>query len=230
MNTPNDLFDRWVDKVCDFIAKVEPKINKCSAGFQSPPLLNRRPEVVWLGFNPNEPYAFTGVDRKRFYSGNPYWETRMRWRMWRRLHQAFTRAGYAAPITDGRFVLTNAVYFGSKNIAEMERLPEWPAICGECLSLTAELIQEIYRPKAVVCFSLPKCFNQLSGRLQFQDVVRFHPLSANGEPVCQWAAKGIWGDIRVYGIVHPSAPAFSRAYGDAFVRFLQSELEASRNL
>lgn len=226
MKTRKELYDQWVDKVCKYIDKVGPKINKCSASFQSPPVLDRHPDVVWLGFNPHEPYPYNGINRERFYNGNPFWQgADTPWKIWRPVYSTFQYIDFLPPVTDGKFVMMNAFYFGSDDIKEMKHLPDWISIRNQCLDFTAEVIQTIFKPKAVVCFSIPECFQRLNDRYHFGNVELFHPLSEKGEPVKQLMAKGVWDDIPVFGTVHPSAPAFSYAYRTAFARYLRKELE-----
>lgn len=226
MKTQKELFDAWVDDVCKFIEEVGPKINKCSASFQTPPVLDKHPDIVWLGFNPHEPYEYAGVNRERFYKGNPCWGgEKTEWKIWRPVYETFQHIGFPHPVTDGNFVLMNAFYFGSDDMDEMKHLPDWRSVRDRCLDFTSDLIRNIYKPKAVVCFSISECFNRLNDRFHFENVERFHPLSEKGEPVKQEMAKGVWGDIPVYGTVHPSAPAFGYAYRDAMARFLKKELE-----
>lgn len=226
METRKELYDKWVDKVCQYIEDVGPKIDHCSASFQSPAVLDKSPDVVWLGFNPHEPYPYDGAHRERFYTGNPCWSgEKTSWRIWKTVYSTFQHIGYPHPVTDGNFVFMNAFYFGSNDIKEMTHLPDWINIRNQCLDFTAEVIQDIFKPKAVVCFSIPACFQKLNDRFHFKDVEVFHPLNEKGESVKYQMAKGLWGTIPVYGIIHPSARTFGYEYREAFAKYLRKELE-----
>ena len=51
-----ELYEKWVDKVCQFIECVGPEINCTSCAMQSKPVLDKSPQVVFLGYNAHEPF------------------------------------------------------------------------------------------------------------------------------------------------------------------------------
>ena len=87
----------------------------CSV-FQSKPVLNIQPDILFLGYNANEDYGYAGIERKRFWEGNlSFYEEGARykdpWKMWYR--------PYTKPMEDGNFAFMNAVYFGSSKIRQL---------------------------------------------------------------------------------------------------------------
>ena len=50
-----ELYDQWVNKVCQYIENVGPEINCTSCAMESKPALDRSPQVVFLGYNAHEP-------------------------------------------------------------------------------------------------------------------------------------------------------------------------------
>ena len=111
-----EKYANWVNRVTAFLAETGPKLGEkgthCCT-FQSKPVLEKQPDVVFLGYNPHEPGAFSQDDiiQKRFFEGNPafYSPERKKWKVWK-LEGAFEWAEYPQPITDGNFVFFNAVY------------------------------------------------------------------------------------------------------------------------
>ena len=68
--TRKELYDNWVERVCHFLEETGPKLGKggrCCSTFQSAPVLDKSPDVVFLGYNPHEDYGYVPVDRERFY-------------------------------------------------------------------------------------------------------------------------------------------------------------------
>ena len=56
--TKEKLYDRWVNEVCDFLKEVGPKLDRCCSAMQSRPVLDKSPEVVFLGYNAHESDSF----------------------------------------------------------------------------------------------------------------------------------------------------------------------------
>ena len=61
-----ELYEKWVDKVCQFIESVGPEINCTSCAMQSKPVLDKSPQVVFLGYNAHEPFPYQGANKERF--------------------------------------------------------------------------------------------------------------------------------------------------------------------
>ena len=78
----------------------------------------------------------------------------MKWRIWSKPYHALAFADYTKPMEDGNFVFMNAVYFGSKTIKQLEQLPNAKPAIARCLEFTKEVIHDIFKPKAIVCFSV----------------------------------------------------------------------------
>ena len=220
------------------------KGNPC-ASFQSKPVLDKCLDVVYLGYNPHEAREFLkeDVSPERFYEGNPdfYSGSRKGWKVWR-LAGAFDRADYKEPITDGNFVFFNAVYFGSKDIASFKKIPGSGNAIEKCLTFTEEVIHDIFKPKCIVCFSVPDCFNLLNNRFAFKDVKQINTAESTDDDLIDFAMskekgawkcvytcskavmKGNWNGIPVYGIPHPSSSVSNDDLG-AIALYLRSELQ-----
>ena len=240
-------YDNWVQRVCAFLAEEGPKLNKHCASFQSKPILDKQPDVVFLGYNPHENWEYFKEDSQpeRFYEGNPSFcnpEMRKRgnWKIWNRIYDAFDWAEYTRPVEDGNFVFFNAVYFGSDNIQEMKSIPSASEAIDKCLDFTSEVIQEIFKPKCVVCFSIPDCFDLLNLKFSFTDN-RSIKLNENIAPhLTEFAIKkcwksgvpnsnrtiktALWNGIPVYGIPHPSGLNNYDDWG-LIALFLRNEME-----
>lgn len=207
--TKKELYDAWVERVCRFIEEVGPGLGLTSCAMQSKPVLDKQPEVVFLGYNAHEVDGYMGANRERFYEGNPYFHADTqdpKWKVWYRTRDMFSYppVNWAEPVTEGNFVFMNVVYFGSNTIKELQAKEGSKEVIGQCLDFTAEVVQEIFQPKCVVCFSVNECFNLLAKRFSFTDVDYIRLTNTEGKPVKQRVVKGMWGKMPVYGIPHPS--------------------------
>ncbi len=221
--TKKERYDRWVDEVCAFLEEVGPKLNCCCSAMQSRPELDRSPEVVFLGYNANEQGEFY-VDKKRFADGNPSFykddgKNRMTWPIWAKPYHAMKRIGFTRPMEDGNFVFMNAVYFGGSSIKQLQEIPESREAIAQCMRFTEEVITKIFRPKAVVCFSIDSVFEPLARQCDFRDVERVVVHGKNG------VKRGTWDDIPVIGVPHPAAHGLTNDDWDAFALFIKQELE-----
>ena len=243
-----EKYANWVARVTAFLAETGPILGEkgthCCT-FQSKPVLDKCPDVVYLGYNPHEAWEFfkEDVSPERFYEGNPgfYSESRKGWRVWR-LANAFEWADYQDPIKDGNFVFFNAVYFGSEDIASFKKIPGSSDAIEKCLTFTEEVIRDIFMPKCVVCFSVPDCFDLLNKRFVFKDVNQINTAESTDRHLIDFATskekgawkgiytcskpviKGDWDGIPVYGIPHPSSSVSNDDLG-AIALYLRSELQ-----
>lgn len=239
-------YDEWVNRVCAFLSEVGPILNVTCGSFQSRPILDKQPDVVFLGYNPHESGSFVQSDeiRKRFYKGNPsfYIEANNNWAIWKPLCESFKWADYIQPIEDEHFVFFNAIYFGTNSISEFKNLPNSNEAIKKCLQFTGEVIQDIFKPKCVVCFSVPDCFDNLNRFYKFTSVKRINTLHETDASLIDFAMKkeangwksaysckriikkGIWNGIPVYGIPHPSGRVSYNDFG-AITLYLRSEMQ-----
>lgn len=231
-------YKQWVESVCDFLETTAPNLGeggRCCSVFQSKPVLNKQPDVLFLGYNAHEDYGYTGIDRKRFWKGNPsFYEEGARyrdpWKIWYRPYNAMKFAHYTAPMEDGNFVFMNAVYFGSSTIKQLECIPNIQLAIDKCLEFTKEVIIDIFCPKAIVCFSISDCFDRLNQKFGFDAVVSFSPShNINDKPYqCKKTIKmGLWEGIPVIGIPHPSTRDFSNDDWGVIAHFLKTIFIAS---
>ena len=236
--TKKELYDKWVDRVCSFMEKTGPTLGpggRCCATFQSAPVLDKSPDVVFLGYNPHENYGYDGVNKTRFYEGNPYFYTsRNKWRIWKKLYGALDYVKYLTPVTDGNFVFFNAVYFGSENIAKFVKIPGAADAINSCLDFTEEVIHNIFQPKCIVCFSINACFNPLSDKFHFSDVKTVvpefdvnntHYVSTKAVKQGLWSSSDKQNTISVLGIPHPSQAISDNDWG-AIATWLKSEMQS----
>lgn len=238
--TRKELYDNWVERVCSFLEETGPKLGpggRCCGTFQSAPVLDKSPEVVFLGYNPHENYGYVPVDRTRFYEGNPdFYTSRNKWKIWSKLYGALNYVKYLTPVTDGNYVFFNAVYFGSKDIAAFRSIPGAADAIDRCLDFTDEVIHEIFKPKCVVCFSVPDCFDRLDSKFHFAGVEKIIP-EFDGEKTHYVSTKavkrGLWCSqpkqdaIPVLGIPHPSQAISNDDWG-AIATWLKEEMQSFR--
>lgn len=223
-----ELYDAWVDRACDFIEEAGPRLDRCASVFQSKPVLDKQANVLFLGYNAQEDFPFTGLSRERFYEGNPFFYKegeRYKWKIWSKLYEMFKWADYLNPVTDGNFIFMNAVYFGSKDMKQFNAIPGSKDVIQKCLDLTGEVIQDIFKPKCIVCFSVQQCFDPLNNKYKFTDVKEFTPKMVNGEDAIVSMKKGIWGNTPVYGMTHPSSRTLSYDSQGAIMLYLKEEMQ-----
>ena len=236
--TRKELYDNWVGRVCSFLEEIGPKLGvggRCCGTFQSAPVLDKNPDVVFLGYNPHEDHGYVPVNRTRFYEGNPaFYESRDKWPIWKKLYGALDYVKYLTPVTDGNFVFFNAVYFGSANIAQLAKIPGAADAIARCLDFTDEIIHKIFQPKCVVCFSVNDCFNRLDDRFHFNwvetivpefDGERAHYVSTKSVRRGLWVSRETGRPIPVLGIPHPSQAISNDDWG-AIATWLKGEMQS----
>ncbi len=245
-STKQQRYDEWVSRVCSFIAEAGPILNVTCGSFQSRPILDKQPDVVFLGYNPHEsgPFIQDDIIRRRFYEGNPdfYSRAKEHWTIWKRFCDSLNWAEYTKPVEDGHFVFFNAIYFGTNNISEFKAKPYSGEAIKKCLQFTGEVIQDIFKPKCVVCFSVPDCFDNLNRYYKFKDVKRINTIQETDASLIEFAIKkevngwktaytckrivkkGTWNGIPVYGIPHPSGRLSPDDFG-AIALYLKSEMQ-----
>lgn len=95
----------------------------------------------------------------------------------------------------------------------------------KCIDFTGEVIQDIFRPKCVICFSINDCFRQLEQRFNFTQVETVRPPIINGDPAHHQVIKGLWNCTKVFGIPHPSGRISNDDWG-AIAMYLKKEITA----
>lgn len=233
--TRKELYDNWVDRVCRFLEETGPTLGpggRCCGTFQSAPVLDKSPEVVFLGYNPHEDYGYVPVDRTRFYEGNPeFYKSREKWPIWKNLYGALKYVGYLTPVTDGNFIFFNAAYFGSSDISKFKKIPGAAEATDMCLDFTEEVIHMIFKPKCIVCFSIPECFDRLDVKFHFDrvetvvpefDGEKMHYVSTKKVKRGLWLSRNGQDGIPIFGIPHPSLPISYDDWG-AIATWLKNE-------
>lgn len=226
-------YEIWVAKTVDFLESTAPYLGeggRCCSVMQSRPELDDNPKVLFLGYNADEDFGYCGIDKERFYKGNVkggfYDERRYtyQWRIWKKLYDAMDKgAHYNTPMKDGNFIFMNAVYFGSKTIAQLK--PVEKVIVNSCLALTNEVIHCIFKPECIVCFSVSKCFDMLASEFSFEQIQEFFPSRKdNPSLISKHRVKmGIWNGIKTIGIPHPSGKVNNDDWG-TIALFLKEQM------
>ena len=233
----NKSYDNWVKEVCSFLEDTAPRLGgnggRCCSVMQSKPVLDKQPDVVFLGYNAHEDWGFTNVDYTRFYEGNPSFyadngNARLHnpWRIWYKLYYAMKWAKYTTLMEDGNFVFMNAVYFGSSTIKQLESLPYSKNAIEKCLYFTQKVLMEVFRPKCIICFSVRNCFDLIDKQLNFTKVTSIYPQRMVGDKLLvsrHIVKRGLWNNIKVFGIPHPSLPISNDDWG-TIAQFLKKEI------
>lgn len=230
--TKKELYDRWVKEVCAFLKEVGPKLNRCCSAMQSRPVLDKSPEVVFLGHHPHEDFGWIPekeADRKRFDEGNPQFyadngKERMKWPIWAKLYDVMKFDNYTRPMEDGNFVFMNAVYFGAAKIKQLLEIPGSHEAMAQCIRFTGQAISDIFQPKVVVCLSVNHIFEKLNREFHFQNIETLQ--LKNGEHVLKKVVKrGQWGNSTVIGVPNPTSWGMSWLDLGAIALFIKQELE-----
>lgn len=206
-----ERYDHWVGEVCLFLSEAGPKLDRCCSVMQSKPVLDKSPEVVFLGYNAHEDWGYCGIDRQRFYDGNPDFYAgggmlRMSstWKVWSKLYGAMQWADCTRPMEEGNFVFMNSVYFGSTNIAQLKSIPDSTGAIDKCLRFTEQVVTHIFRPKIVICLSINDVFDPLAPTCGFREIETLHPINGTQYVSSKAVKRAWWGSCRVIGIPHPS--------------------------
>ena len=208
------LYDAWVEEVFEYIKETGSKIDRCANVLISKPVLDKQPDIVYLNLNTNEDLPYVTADKKRFYYGHPYFQTnREEWKMWANLQQAFTEINYTRPVTEGNYVLMNALYFGFNKVNQLKKEMEWheldltfDEIPTQSFTFTSRLIHSILQPKCVVCFSINNCFKPIHAQFDFEqeEEILVHTQVGN-KTIETTLLKAKWNGIPIFGITHPAA-------------------------
>lgn len=229
--TQKQKYEQWVDKALEFIYEVGPRINCYGSGaMQSAPVLDHHPEVVFLGHDANENFEWKDEEkiRRRFFDGNaPYFyqidtdkKNHNDWKFWTLPRDIFniieTNNRF---VKDGNFVLMNAFFFGANKIDQLNaKMTHEDA--KRNISLTREVICDIFKPKAVVCFSINDVFGVLPGIKNKQVINLGTKLKV---------MRGTWDNgIIVFGVPHFSA-RISYEDRDKIIAYLHIRLKTIRN-
>lgn len=211
-------YKKWVDKVVKYLEKTGPEIGTSCSVMQSRAVLDKDIDVVFLGCNANEPNGFCGVDRDRFLKGNKFFYNYKKfqnndamfhspWKVWYKPYNALAckLLNDTTPMEDGNYVFMNAIYFGTRSLNQMNKLPLVKEVKETCLNYTDEVIHDIFCPKLIVCFSIRDCFDVLNRHFGFEDVIETIPSHPNPDFHCTKKVKSAtWKGRRVIGIPHPS--------------------------
>lgn len=215
--TTQEKYTAWVDRVCEWIEKVGPKVDGSSSAMQSPPALDGHCKILFLGHDAHEPDGFCGVDRKRFFEGNKNFEKAHRsWTIWNRPCNSLRRIGHADILEPGNFMLMNLFYFGADNIDEAVGNMR-KEVMEQCIDFTEELTRDIIKPQVIVCFSEWSIFSHLRPRLTDTGRIQL----AEGIAV----SYGKWNGIPVIGMRHPSGRGITNEYLDTVFNYIIKQIK-----
>lgn len=203
-------FDLWVDKVMAYAAEAGPRIGRHVAAMQSEPFFDRQSDILFLGINPAEEGSYSSGGaadaRGRFYVGNCFppevWHNRWDWVFNPESpDNAFAKAGWGEAVRPGRYLFFNVVFFGSPHGGT--DIAAYNDIIHHCVGFSAEAITDIFRPRCVICFSVPKVFDRLNSVMHFDKVQRIERIMrTDGTPMVHRVMCGEKDGIRFYGIPH----------------------------
>jgi len=210
----------WAGKVVEYCNPIAEEIDKAFYAFQSKPIeLGKIEEttVLILGINPhcnegegcfsgqiNHPYniwkAKDGkITAETFCNENPCWKDRKNWptTIWKNIEEKiFHTPEMKEVISSNNFVFMNALYFATTDVKEFFRLKNANNIFDECVDYTKFLIQNIIKPKYIICLSIPECFDRLN------KTKTILPLLTNGK--IRLLVEGKFCDVSMFGIPHTS--------------------------
>lgn len=206
-------FDLWVDKVLAYATEVSPQIKRNLGTMQSKPFFDRQSEILFLGINPAEDGTYTPENvnhaRQRFYEGNSpeVWGKLRRHERWNWVfnpdnpYNSFTKAGWGEAVKPDNYLFFNVIFFGSPHGGT--DIKGCQDVIHRCVELSAEAITNIFRPRCVICFSVPQVFDRLNGVIHFNNVQRLQGITlADGTPVKHRVVRGEKDGIRFYGLPH----------------------------
>lgn len=233
------LYNDWVDRVMTWCQDVGPRINRHVAAMQSRPFFDKKAEICFLGINPAEDGSFNAEDldyyRQRFFDGNSI--TPETWgdagrgghRKWNwifnpeQAENSFAKCGRGEAVKEGNYLFFNAIFFGSPHGGTDIRYQD---IINKSVQFTAEAIVDVFIPKCVICFSIPKVWDRLNAELHFAKTSRMDILHPDGTPVSQRIMRGESKGIVFYGIPHPSAAfGLSKLDFDAIIAAIHNDIK-----
>ena len=56
--TTSEKYTQWVSKVIPFLERTGRALNRCCSVMQSKPVLDKQPQVLFLGYNAQEDFGF----------------------------------------------------------------------------------------------------------------------------------------------------------------------------
>lgn len=214
MDNIKPTFLEWSNKAvasCHRLAtNTELDLNLSFFAFQSIPKVN--PDLLILGINPGNEFTYSdqynnpgwgldesGMNAEIFMNGNPFSQDYENWLIWKNLRKSFIGEKMNNMLTNSMYM--NFIYFNSLNIESLLQKKGGFEAFNNCRDLSVELINNIIKPKYIICLGTADCFDKL-------------PLT---EKECllkdkkRLLLKGKLSGIQVFGIPHPSGSITSDA-------------------
>ena len=126
----------------------------------------------------------------------------------------------------------------------MKKLPHAQEAIEKCLVFTGEVIQEIFRPKCIICLSVKECFDNLNLKFKFDNIETVSTIEATTRELLDFALertdgknwksihnckktikKASWNGIPIFGIPHTSSRDFNWDDFGAIALYLKSEMQ-----
>jgi len=205
----------WAKEVVEYYHSmaIEGKIDRTFYAFQSEP--KEKPECLILGFNPygecsyadqykNEKWEIPNgmtpevfIHQNPWYYGGKHYDEKEKWNILNKFDVMLaTNTNLKELMSD--MVYMNILYFNSKDFSEFKsKFPKyWKEAYTKSIDYTKFLIQNIIKPKIVICLGIDNCFKKfIPANSEVKNILPKYPNAAH---------KTIINGIPVYGIIHPS--------------------------
>ena len=199
----------WAEEVVPYCHSMAEKHNRAFFAFQSAP---KKTNVLLLGLNParRDPYesqkrtweipngmtpeVFT--KQNPFYKGGKYYNEKEKWNILEKFNVTLSASEKLRGLASN-MVYMNILYFNSKDFSELKnRFPDWKEAYTKCIDYTKFLIQNIIKPKIIICLGIDNCFKQFIPKdNEVKNILQKYPNAVH---------KTTMNGITVYGIIHPS--------------------------
>ena len=202
----------WAEEVVEYCHSmaISKKIDRTFYAFQSEP--KEKPNVLILAFNPYGTYSYTDqfgnkkweipngmtsdvfIHQNQFYKGGKHYNEKEKWNILEKFNVILSANDKLNGLISDMLYM-NILYFNSQDFAEFKnKFPEyWEEAYTKCVDYTKFLIQNIIKPKIIICLGIDNCFNKL---INSSETVELLPRKVH---------KVTMNETTVYGIKHPSA-------------------------
>lgn len=202
----NNELKKWAEETVDFLHNVatdknNPELDLSFYAFRTEPKIN--PNVVFLGINPGEfAYSYENLYKnpiwelekegmmtpERFIKADPSIGDLEKWKIWIELQKSFGEFEFFKD-----YVFMNLIYFNTNNVEDLIRRKNGLEVYKKNIEFTKKLLTDIIKPNYIVCLGTQDCFD----RFVKQEEVLLKTTK-------RLVVTGFLGDIKVFGIPHPS--------------------------
>ncbi len=202
----NTELKSWAEETVNYLHAVatdkdNPEMDLSFYAFRTEPKIN--PNVVFLGINPGEhDYSYAdlyknpiwGLEKEgrmtpeRFIKADPSIEDLDKWKIWIELQKSFGNIDFFKD-----YIFMNLIYFNTKKVEDLFSRKNGLEVYRKNIEFTTKLLVDIIKPKYIVCLGTKDCFD----RLVIEEEVLLKTTK-------RLVVTGFLGDIKVFGIPHPS--------------------------